>query len=141
MNKELTVTISIEINADKAKVWDALINPEKIKVFLFGTETLTDWKAGGEIIFQGEYQGHQYKDKGTILDIKTDELLKYSYWSGFTGLEDKPENYSLVAYKLDTTNGKTLLTLTQTGFANEQTQQHSQTVWTNVLQQIKQMTE
>lgn len=141
MNKELTVTTSIEINADKAKVWDALTNPEKIKVYLFGTETLTDWKTGSEIIFQGEYQGHQYKDKGTILDIRTDELLKYSYWSGFTGLEDKPENYSLVAYKLDTTNGKTLLTLVQTGFANEQAQQHSQTAWKNVLQQIKQMTE
>lgn len=141
MNKELTVITSIKINADKAKVWDALTNPEKIKIYLFGTETLTDWKTGSEIIFQGEYQGHQYKDKGTILDIKTDEFLQYSYWSGFTGLEDKPENYSLVAYKLDTTNGKTLLTLTQTGFANEQAQQHSQTAWTNVLQQIKQMTE
>jgi len=141
MDKELTVTTSIEINAEKAKVWDALTNPEKIKVYLFGTETLTDWKTGSEIIFQGEYQGHQYKDKGTILDIRTDELLQYSYWSGFTGLEDKTENYSLVTYKLDTTNGKTLLTLTQTGFTNEQAQQHSQTAWTNVLQQIKQMTE
>ncbi len=141
MNKELTITTSIEINADKAKVWDALTNPEKIKAYLFGTETFTDWKTGSEIIFQGEYQGHQYKDKGTILDIKTDELLQYSYWSSFTGLEDKFENYSLVAYKLDTTNGKTLLTLTQTGFANEQARQHSQTSWTNVLQQIKQMTE
>lgn len=141
MNKELTITTSIEINADKAKVWDALTNPEKIKVYLFGTETLTDWKIGSEIIFQGEYQGQQYKDKRTILDFKTDELLQYSYWTGFTGLEDKPENYSLVAYKLDTTNGKTLLTLTQTGYANEQAQQHSQTLWTNVLQQIKQMTE
>jgi len=141
MNKELTVTQSIEIGADKSKVWDALINPEKIKTYLLGTETLTDWKTGSEIIFQGEYQGHQYKDKGTIIDIKTDELLQYSYWSGFSGLEDKPENYSLVSYKLDTANSKTLLTLTQQGFANEQAQQHSQTAWTNVLQQIKQLTE
>ncbi len=84
MNKELTVTTSIEINADRAKVWDALTNPEKIKVYLFGTETLTDWKTGSEIIFQGEYQKHQYKDKGIILDIRTEELLQYSYWSGFT---------------------------------------------------------
>lgn len=141
MNKELTVTTSIEINADKAKVWDALTNPEKIKVYLFGTETLTDWKTGSEIIFQGEYQGQKYKDKGTILDVRTDELLQYSYWSGFTGLEDKPENYSLVTYKLDKTNGKTLLTLTQSGFTNEQAQQHSLTAWINILQQIKQMTE
>lgn len=141
MIKELTVTQSIEINADKTKIWDALTNPEKIKIYLFGTETLTDWKIGSEIIFQGGYQGHQYKDKGTILDIKSNELLQYSYWSGFSGLEDKPENYSVVSYKLNTTNGKTTLTLTQTGFANEQAQQHSLTAWTNVLQQIKQMIE
>ena len=141
MNKELIVIQSIEICADKLKVWDALINPEKIKIYLFGTETVTDWKTGSEIVFQGEYQGHQYKDKGTILDIKREKLLQYSYWSGFSGLEDKPENYSLVSYKLDTANSKTLLTLTQQGFANEQAQQHSQTAWTNVLQQIKQLTE
>lgn len=55
MNIELTITLSIEISADKAKVWDALTNPEKIKIYLFGTETLTDWKTGSEIIFQGEY--------------------------------------------------------------------------------------
>jgi len=118
-----------------------LTNPEKIKVYLFGTDTLTNWKAGSEIIFQGEYQGQQYKDKGTIVDIKKDELLQYTYWSGFTGLEDKPENYSLVTYKLVSVSGKTVLTLTQAGFSNEQAQQHSQTSWANVLQQIKQMTE
>jgi uncharacterized protein YndB with AHSA1/START domain len=141
MNKALTITQSIEINANKTKVWDALTNPEKIKIYLFGTKTLTDWKAGSDIIFEGEYQGQQYKDKGIIIDIKTNELLQYSYWSSFLGLEDKPENYSLVTYQLETYNSNTLLTLTQKGFANEQAQQHSQAAWTNVLQQIKQMTE
>ncbi|MBX2920925.1 MAG: SRPBCC domain-containing protein [Chitinophagaceae bacterium] len=118
-----------------------MINPEKIKMYLFGTETVTDWKKGSEIIFQGEFQGHKYKDKGTILNIRTDELLQYSYWSGFSGLEDRPDNYSLITYRLDNADGKTLLTLTQKGFANEQAQQHSQEAWTNVLQQIKQMAE
>jgi uncharacterized protein YndB with AHSA1/START domain len=141
MNKELEVTKSIEINADKVIVWDALINPEKIKIYLFGTETVSDWQKGSEIIFQGEYQGHQYKDKGTILEIKSYELLQYSYWSGFSGLEDKLENYSIVTYKIDSTINKTILTLTQKGFANEQAQQHSQASWTNVLQQIKEITE
>ena len=141
MNNELITTISVEIYADKATVWDALTNHEKIKVYLFGTETITDWKKGSEIIFQGEYQGHKYKDKGIILDINTNEIIQYSYWSGFSGLEDIPENYSLVTYKLDNANGKTLLTLTQIGFSNEQALQHSQTAWTNVLQQIKRMSE
>lgn len=141
MNKELEVTQSIEINADKSEIWDALTNPEKIKTYLFGTETVTDWKMGSEIIFQGEYQGKQYRDKGTIIEIKTNELLKYSYWSGFSGLEDKPENYSLVTYKLESEDGKTVLTVIQKGFAGEEAKQHSESGWTNVLQQIKQMTE
>ena len=141
MNKELITKNSIEINADKTKVWDALTNPEKIKIYLFGTETVTDWKKGSEIIFKGEFEGHKYMDKGKILDIKTNEILQYSYWSGFSGLEEKPENYSLITYKLDNSNGKILLTLTQNGFATEQAQQHSQLAWINVLEQIKQITE
>ena len=111
MNKNLTVIKSIEINADLQTVWDALINSEKIKLYLFGTETISDWKVGSPIIFQGEYQGQQYKDKGNILDIKQEHILQYDYWSSFSGLEDKPENYSLVTYKLDYANNKTTLTL------------------------------
>lgn len=39
MNSNLVAEASIEIKAKPADVWDALINPEKIKVYLFGTET------------------------------------------------------------------------------------------------------
>ena len=141
MDKQLTVTATIDINADTCKVWDALINPEKIKVYLFGTETISDWKVGSPIIFQGEYQGHKYQDKGTIKNIKPNQLMQYDYWSGFSGLEDKPENYSLVTYKLEYANNKTTLILTQTGFVNEQSHQHSFTAWTQVLKTIKELIE
>ncbi len=141
MNKELVVTKSIEINATKGKIWDALTNPEMIKTYLFGTETISDWQKGSEIIFQGEYQGHQYKDKGVITAIKSNELLQYTYWSGFSGLEDKPENYSLITYAINSLNGKTTLTFTQQGYPNEQAQQHSSTAWATILQQIKKIVE
>ena len=141
MDKALKITAGIDIIADKEKVWDAMINPEKIKVYLFGTNTSSDWTKESEIIFQGEVQGQAYKDKGIIREIKVNEILQYSYWSGFTGLEDKAENYSLVTFRLDFVNGFTNLTLSQEGFVNEQSQQHSQTAWTNILQQIKELTE
>ena len=141
MDKNLTVTATIDINADPVKVWDALINPEKIKVYLFGTETISEWKVGCSIFFQGEFQGHKYQDKGTIKDIKPDKLIQYDYWSGFSGLEDKPENYSLVTYKLKHAKNKTTLILTQTGFENEQAHQHSLKAWTQVLEKIKELTE
>jgi uncharacterized protein YndB with AHSA1/START domain len=34
MRKELTVKKTLEINADTLNVWDALINPEKIKKYV-----------------------------------------------------------------------------------------------------------
>ncbi len=34
------------------------------------------------------------------------KILSYSYWSGFSGLEDKPENYSLVTYTLESSDDK-----------------------------------
>src|ERR1700710_2649756 len=119
MMLDLTVSQSIEINAEPEKVWDALTNPEIIKEYLFGTETITDWNVGSEIIFQGEYEGHSYADKGIILQNDLYKQLSYSYWSGFSGLEDKPENYSLVTYTLDNNenNKSTIFTWTQTGYA------------------------
>jgi uncharacterized protein YndB with AHSA1/START domain len=141
MNMNLTIRTSIDIGADSPKVWDALTNPEKIKIYLFGTNTLTDWKIGSEIIFEGEYQGQRYRDKGVIIDIKANELLRYSYWSAFAGLEDKPENYSIVTYEIRAAGTNTALTITQAGFANEQAQQHSKSAWENILNQIKMIAE
>jgi len=40
MNRNLKVSKSIEINSIAEKVWDVLINPDKIKAYLFGTEKL-----------------------------------------------------------------------------------------------------
>ncbi|MCB0741899.1 MAG: SRPBCC domain-containing protein, partial [Chitinophagaceae bacterium] len=101
MNKDLKTSKSITIDASAEKVWDVMTNPEKIKIYLFGTETLTDWQVGSPIIFQGEYNGTQYKDKGNVLEKTDNQLLKYNYWSGFSGLEDKPENYFIVTYIID----------------------------------------
>jgi uncharacterized protein YndB with AHSA1/START domain len=126
MRHDLIVSKSIDISATPGMVWDALTNPAKVKEYLYGTETLTDWKVGSEVIFQGEYQGHQYRDRGIVLQNVPLELLSYSYWSGFSGLEDKPENYSKVTYGLkDLGNGQTRLTWTQEGFASEEGYNHS----------------
>ncbi len=142
MNRELRVSKNIIINAEAAQVWDALINPEKIKVYLFGTETISDWKVGSDIIFQGEYNGQQYKDKGNVLVNKTNELLQYNYWSGFSGLEDIESNYSIVTYKIESLeNNKVKFTWTQEGFANETGQQHSENGLPGMLEQIKTLVE
>jgi len=138
MNHNLGVSESIVINAGSDRVWDVLTKPEIIKEYLFGTETVTDWKVGSDIVFQGEYQGHKYRDKGVIKENIFHKRISYSYWSGFSGLEDKPENYSMVIYDMspvDSTHTK--FTWTQKGYPDEDRQKHSQSGMKAFLEQIK----
>ena len=142
INKELVVSKSIIITASPSEVWDALTQADKIKVYLFGTETITDWKVGSPIIFQGEYQGNEYKDKGNVIENKFKKLLKYNYWSGFSGVDDRLENYSIVTYILDLVdNNQTKLTWRQEGFATKEGQQHSENGLSGMLGQIKKLVE
>lgn len=142
MNKDLIAKESVIINASAGKVWDALVNPDKIKKYLFGTEVITDWKVGSKVVFQGEYDGHQYKDKGNVIEVKPNELLQYNYWSSFSGLADEAENYSMVTYTLENLNDqKVKLTWHQKGFANEEGQKHTEKGLTGILAQIKELAE
>jgi len=138
MNHSLTVSKSVTINASVAKVWHTLTTPALIAEYLFGTETVTDWKVGSPIIFQGEYQGQKYCDKGVILEHVLHERIRYSYWSGFSGLEDKPENYSVVTHLLrKKDDNHTELIWTQQGFANEEAHKHSESGMDAFLASVK----
>lgn len=101
MNKNLKISESIVINADADKVWDVLTNPDKIKIYLGIPETITDWKVGSPVVWQGEFGGMKIQDKGKVLENNYGSLLKFEYWSSFGGYEDIPENYSVITYTLD----------------------------------------
>lgn len=142
MDKNLIATSNINIQSTPEKVWNVLTNPENIKEYLFGTEVLTDWNIGSSIIFQGEYDGQQYKDKGNVIESKKNELLKYDYWSGFSGLEDKPENYSLVTYKIEKLNDNSVnFTWHQQGFSSEEGKCHTEQGLQSMLEKIKELAE
>ncbi len=138
MRHDLQVTGIVDINVPSARVWDVMTNPEIIKEYLFGTETVTDWKVGSELIFQGEYGETTYRDQGVILENIPGQVIVYTYWSGFSGLEDKPENYNKVTYKI-TAKGDNLTELQwiQDGFANEEGYNHSLAGMPQFMDQIK----
>jgi uncharacterized protein YndB with AHSA1/START domain len=138
MNHDLQASESVVVNVDTSRMWDVLTNPTIIKEYLFGTETITDWKVGSEIAFQGEYNGHKYRDHGVIKEYALHKRIAYSYWSGFSGLEDKPENYSMVIYDVEAIDAThTKFTWTQKGYPDETRQAHSQSGMTEFLIQIK----
>jgi uncharacterized protein YndB with AHSA1/START domain len=140
MPTELTLKKSINITASTAKVWNALTNPELIKEWLFGTKVISDWKVGTSILFTGNWQGTDYADKGTILKFDIEKIFQYSYWSGFSGLPDLPENYSVITFALTPKDNTTTVTLTQSNFATDMAYEHSDKNWDTTLVGIKKIT-
>jgi uncharacterized protein YndB with AHSA1/START domain len=59
--KELILKKTVNIHAPAGKVWETLTRPELIKQWLYGTNTISDWKVGSPIIFTGNWQGVEYK--------------------------------------------------------------------------------
>jgi uncharacterized protein YndB with AHSA1/START domain len=142
MNKELKTSETIMINAMPEKIWDALTNPKKISVYLFGAETITDWNVGSLIFFKIRSEDQVFIDKGIVIENQVNNVLKYKFWSGFCGLEDKPENYSLVLYTIEKlADKKSKFTWTQEGFANEENRRNSQNGLKGILEQIKKISE
>ncbi len=132
---------TISINAPTSKVWNVLTNPDLIKEWLFGTNVISDWKVGASILFTGNWQGTDYADKGTILKFDIDKVFQYNYWSGFSGLPDSPENYSVITFELTAKDNTTTLTLTQSNFATETAYNHSDKNWEVTLQLMKKIIE
>ena len=141
MKKDLSVRKTVKINVNASKVWDAITNPKMIKKYLFGTQVITSWKIDSEIIFQGNWEGKKFRDKGIIKKMEIEKLFQYTYWSVFSGLDDKEENYSLVTFELSGDDKITKLTVSQKGFANKSSQEHSDKGWSIVLKKIKEILE
>jgi uncharacterized protein YndB with AHSA1/START domain len=132
----------VTINAPRADVWDALTNPEKVKKYMHGTEMSTDWKEGSAITWTGEWKGKPYQDKGEVLEVEPERLLKYTHWSPMGGSEDVPENYHTVTYELAGTDGSTILTLRQDNNpTQEQADQMAEQNWAPVLKGLKEAAE
>jgi uncharacterized protein YndB with AHSA1/START domain len=143
MNKPQTVIAkaTITINAPAAKVWDALVKPELIKQYLFGTEVTTDWKVGSPIKYKGVWQGKAYEDKGKVVQFVPGKLIVSTFWSSLEGLPDTPENYKTVRYELTAQGSQTQLTITQDNNDSEEAARHSEQNWQMVLGGIKKLVE
>jgi uncharacterized protein YndB with AHSA1/START domain len=140
-NNPLIAKAAVSINASSAKVWEALTKPELIKQYLFGTRVTTDWQVGSPIIYEGQWEGKSYQDKGVIMQIEPGRLLVSTYWSSMAGLADVPENYKTVRYELSSEGDGTRLTVTQDNNANPEEAVHSSQNWKTVLEGIKKLLE
>lgn len=133
---------SIIINAPRARVWEALVNPTLVREYLHGTTMEAEWREGGDITWSGEWNGQTYQDKGVVLRFEPMSLISTTHWSPLSGSADTPENYHVVTYTLTDDGDQTNLTLTQ---SNSPSQQDADSMveqgWKPILQTLKQVVE
>jgi uncharacterized protein YndB with AHSA1/START domain len=150
MIEPLIVKNNISIKAPSAKVWDALVNPEQTKKYMFGCEALSEWREGTQLLWQGKHEG---KDvvfvKGEIVRIVPEKFLAYTTIDpNNPAIADLPENYVIVTYSLTEKDGSTLLEVTQGDFSMvaDGEKRYKETYnngegWDPVLTEIKKLVE
>ncbi len=150
MGNPLVVKNSISIKAPISKVWDALVNPEQTKKYMFGCETVSDWKVGSPLLWKGHYEGQDMVFvKGEIVDIKPEKFLAYTTIDpNSSEIPDRPENYLTVTYSLAYENSETLLIVTQGDYATvaDGQRRYEETYnsgegWNPILIEIKKLVE
>ena len=118
MRSPLIIENRIEINAPALQVWDALVNPAKTRIYMFGCETVSDWKPGTTLLWKGSHEGKEMIFvKGEVVDVKPGKHLKYTTFDPHSAIDDISENYLWVTYDLEENNGKTKLIVRQGDFS------------------------
>lgn len=140
MDNTLNITQSVEVHATATEVWKALTEPELIKQYFFGTEMETSWEKGAPIYWRGVWEGKEYEEKGEVLEIDEGNSVSMSYLTA--GLDDIPENYSVITFEIETLDDEfSKLTVTQEGFRNQEACDHSRENWKIVLDGLRKVVE
>ena len=141
MPKSLIAKASTSIAAPAAKVWDALVNPQMIKQYMFGATVVSDWREGSPITWKGEWKGKPYEDKGKIRKIEPRQLLQYSHYSPLSGVPDTPENQHIVTIELSEQGAQTRISLSQDNNPNDEAREQSEKNWKTMLEGLKKLLE
>src|SRR5579871_1194010 len=141
MKSTLIAQAHITMSAPIARVWDALVNPEMIKHYMFGTNAVSDWKEGSPIVWKGEWEGKPYEDKGVILQLKPERVLQYSHFSPLAGQSDVAEHYHTVTIEISSNGTGTMVRLSQDNNSTEEEREHAAKNWGMMLTSLKQFLE
>lgn len=147
--QSLFIVNTISIHANALQVWDALVNPQKTKIYMFGCETVSDWEIGSELLWKGNYNGVEMVFvKGHIIAFEPSVKLVYTVFDPNSTLADIPENYLTVTYELSQKGNLTELNVTQGDYSKvaEGERRYKESYnngegWNPILIQIKNVSE
>jgi len=135
---------SITIKALPGAVWDVLTNPHTMKHWMgdpeMKLEVMTDWKMASSILIKG-FHHVAFENKGIVLKFEPPHALAYTYLSSLSRLADQPENYSIIEFRLTSTEEATLVNLLLSNFPTETIFKHIDFYWTGTLEILKKVVE
>lgn len=106
-------TSSIRIDAPAQRVWCALVEPDKVKRWQYGSDLHTTWQPGAPIRFVAAWGDKVFEQWGTVLEFVPHARIRYSHFAPRPGVADVPENYFCMTYLLEEMGGSTMLSITQ----------------------------
>jgi uncharacterized protein YndB with AHSA1/START domain len=130
----------VNINALPSQVWHALTTPKIMKKWMMPDREIniiTDWMVGSPIIIRGVMNGKIFVNNGTVLQFEPNQILQYSHLSSISRLTDRPENYSIVEFRLQPIENQTTLALTLDNFPTEAIYQHLAFYWNVTIEVLK----
>jgi uncharacterized protein YndB with AHSA1/START domain len=143
MAETFVARVSLTINAPRAKVWDALIDPEKIKQYILVSDVVSEWRVGSSIVWKSEFQGKPFEIKGTILRLEPQRLLEFDQSRPIfhASRNVRPARYHRVTIELSGAETQTHLSLTEQGSTTERELAHSEGGWRLALGNMKALLE
>ena len=137
MNTGLIARASVTIAAPAADVWEALVTPAAIKMYMFDATVTSDWVLGSPIVWIGEWHGRAFEDKGIILQIVRERVLEFSHFSPLAGVADLPENYHIVTVRLSSDAAQTRVSLCQDNNLTDEAREGAERNWSVMLSGLK----
>ncbi|WP_336517822.1 SRPBCC domain-containing protein [Pollutibacter soli] len=141
VSTNLLAEVEININSSTAAVWHALTDPEKISKYMFGSRVESEWKEGSQIIWKGNFKGIAFRDKGVIVEMTPEKILRFTHYSPLSKLPDTPENYHIVTIELSGHQKCTNVKLTQDNNTTEESKSHAEENWSMMLEGLKKLLE
>jgi uncharacterized protein YndB with AHSA1/START domain len=142
--KPLVARASVTINAPRAKVWNALVNPDTIKRYAPVSEVVSDWRENSSIVWRGVLEGRSIETRGTVVRVQPERLLEYERSRPMFGLVAAGRslaNDRRVTIELSDEGAQTRLSLTEQGNMTEREFAHTEGSWRLALSNMKALLE
>lgn len=146
--ESLIIKEEILIEGSAKEVWDALINPEKTKHYMFNCKAVSNWKVGSRLLWNADVNGQSTTFvSGIVRGFEPENKLVFTTFDPNSTIKDIPENHIPVTYTLRNKAGKTFLTVMQGDFskAAQGRKRYESTLagggWASVLADLKRVVE